>query len=414
MSSDQRTTSPRSNVRRVLEESGAVHGGDDVALREALALLSTADAENKRKNRKLYLLLDLDETLIVAKNLEKEPSHVPVGKPIVVQGRSTLRFDLIERPGLQHFLREVSKLFVVFMYTMGDEAYVRAVLDVIDPHGKNFAGGIACWKESEGRHHKYIERVVCDRSMALVVDDMMDYWTEDMPNFILTRRFVGDQADDGLMLLYGQLKAVHEAYFKAAAAAATDEPPAVPRVLAEMRGAVFGGCTIAFTGVVLDQTEETLVSQPLCKLVRLFGGDVTLDVDRATHLVARQKEGWRGAAKIRKAIARMAQDPSFVCVWDHWLWDSLAAWKAQPTDDYALPTSDADEAPAVAAASALPPSVTQRDDSPPAARSEPSDAAGRKRPREAASDNSEPAVYRSMGAVSAYLKGKQASSGAGE
>ena len=128
--SDQRTTSPRSNVRRVLEESGAVHGGDDVALREALALLSTADAENKRKNRKLYLLLDLDETLIVAKNLEKEPSHVPVGKPIVVQGRSTLRFDLIERPGLQHFLREVSKLFVVFMYTMGDEAYVRAVLDV--------------------------------------------------------------------------------------------------------------------------------------------------------------------------------------------------------------------------------------------------------------------------------------------
>ena len=72
--------------------------------------------------------------------------------------------------------------------------------------------------------------------MALVVDDMMDYWTEDMPNFILTRRFVGDHADDGLMLLYGQLKAVHEAYFKAAAAAATDEPPAVPRVLAEMRG----------------------------------------------------------------------------------------------------------------------------------------------------------------------------------
>ena len=66
------------------------------------------------------------------------------------------------------------------------------------------------------------------------------------------------------------------------------------------------------------------------------------------------------------------------------------------------------------AASALPPSVTQRDDSPPAARSEPSDAAGRKRPRDSASDNSEPAVYRSMGAVSAYLKGKQASSGAGE
>ena len=94
--------------------------------------------------------------------------------------------------------------------------------------------------------------------------------------------------------------------------------------------------------------------------------------------------------------------------------EALMSGKAQPTDDYALPTSDADEAPAVAAASALPPSVTQRDDSPPAARSEPSDAAGRKRPREAAADNSEPAVYRSMGAVSAYLKGKQASSGAGE
>ena len=359
-------------MRRVLEESGAVHGGDDVAL-AGVGLLS-ADAENKRKNRKLYLLLDLDETLIVAKNLEKEPSHVPVGKPIVVQGRSTLRFDLIERPGLQHFLREVSKLFVVFMYTMGDEAYVRAVLDVIDPHGKNFAGGIACWKESEGRHHKYIERVVCDRSMALVVDDMMDYWTEDMPNFILTRRFVGDHADDGLMLLYGQLNRPR----------GLKVPPPPPptsrrrcRACSPRCAAPSSAAADRVRGVVLDQTEETLVCSR-CATRPLFGGDVTLDVDRATHLVARQKEGGAAPPKSGRR-SRDGKGPVVRCVGPLALDRSPRGRRNRPTTTrpHLRRRRGARRRRRLGAAAVG--HAARR--SPPAARSEPSDAAGRKRPR---------------------------------
>ena len=35
---------------------------------------------------------------------------------------------------------------------------------------------------------------------------------------------------------------------------------------------------------------------------------VTLDVDEATHLVARKKEGWKSATKIRRALQRQATD----------------------------------------------------------------------------------------------------------
>ena len=61
-------------------------------------------------------------------------------------------------------------------------------------------------------------------------------------------------------------------------------------------------CTCA--GVLTDQTQETLEGNALGVSIRIFGGALTVKVDEATHLVARQKSGWKNSSKIRHAALR--------------------------------------------------------------------------------------------------------------
>ena len=152
--------------------------------------------------------------------------------------------------------------------------------------------------------------------MALIVDDSVDVWGGDLGNLCLTRRFVGDKSDDGLQLLGGQLMQVHSQFFKGAPSEgySLEAPSGSPRcppnvfsVLSGSRGDVFRGCRIALTGIVSDLSEETLAVEgvPLAGLIQLYGGELCLSVDQATHLVARRKEGWKSSPKVKKALNRI-------------------------------------------------------------------------------------------------------------
>ena len=330
------------NLHRLLSSAlGSEMPQDSAELHGHMDLLMQADAENKRRNQKLYLILDIDETLVFSKRMKPGAEmriEAPVGKQIMVHNQP---FDMVLRPGLETFLQMMQKKFVIFLYTMGDDAYTHAVLDVIDPKRQLIrgaqralpplppfllrgrcldvpvvrismprltsaptsrrAGGVCCWRPSESREYKDLRRVACDPSMAVVVDDSIDVWRDWLPNLCLTRRFVGDPMDDGLMLLCSQLTDLHTAFYAARGAASA---PTVPAVLSELRGKLLEGCVVAFTGLVADQSEELLKVQPLCVLVRQYGAVVTLDVEDATHLVARKKEGWKSASKIRRALQR--------------------------------------------------------------------------------------------------------------
>ena len=150
--------------------------------------------------------------------------------------------------------------------------------------------------------------MVCDKRMALIVDDTIDVWQDDLANLFLIRRFVGDASDDGLQRLSWQLQHVHQAYFARVGKFSLDdavyEPPDVREVLQSIRGSLLQGCHLALTGVVPDQSEDTLDQQPLCVLLKLYGAQLTLDITEATHLVARKKDGWTKSTKIRRALQR--------------------------------------------------------------------------------------------------------------
>ena len=196
-------TSPRSNLSRLLSVTlGAEATQSQQELQSQMDILMQADAENKVRNRKLYLILDLDETLVYSQRMK--PGAVPVGHQIMVHNQP---FDMVLRPGLEHFLKVIQKQFVVFMYTMGDEGYTHAVLDVIDPQRAYFrgaipppnphhpsphptharigacappaappsrggfppasnprvAGGVCSWRDTESRLYKFMSRLACDK-----------------------------------------------------------------------------------------------------------------------------------------------------------------------------------------------------------------------------------------------------------
>lgn len=300
--------SPRANLQALLSAQGLT-APDHFDL--AYGTLLPADAENKLHHRKLYLVLDLDETLVYAHRMG--PDETAVGTVVQVRGTP---YDVVPRPGLKFFLNMAYKNFVIYLYTMGDADYAHAVLKVIDPEGKYFRGGACCWRPSESRQHKSLARVVCDRRMALIVDDSVDVWGGDLANLCLTRRFVGDKLDDGLQLLAQQLSQVHSSFFKGAPAEgySLEAPEGSPRcapsvfsVLASSRGRVLSGCRIALTGIVADLSEAALEVEgvPLAGLIQLYGGELCLSVDQATHLVARRKEGWKASPKIKKALVRL-------------------------------------------------------------------------------------------------------------
>ena len=151
--------SPRRNLRQLLTRALGDDGAQcsEEEMQQHVALLQRADAENKLGRRKLYLLLDLDETLVFAQRLRAGAS--PAGHLIHVRGEA---FDLQLRPGcvspphraatawqllghkrlsavtarrrrgspalrrLSHFLSTTGESFIMYLYTMGDEEYVKA------------------------------------------------------------------------------------------------------------------------------------------------------------------------------------------------------------------------------------------------------------------------------------------------
>ncbi|KAF8938112.1 Carboxy-terminal domain (CTD) phosphatase [Dissophora ornata] len=116
---------------------------------------------------KLSLIVDLDQTLI----------HATVGTAIDewvnAQG---------EMP--ETFLKNVTSLYELHIYTMGTRNYAAAVANVIDPDGRFFSQRILSRDENSSMTQKSIERLFpCDTSMVVVIDDRADVW-QYSPNLV--------------------------------------------------------------------------------------------------------------------------------------------------------------------------------------------------------------------------------------
>ena len=87
-------------------------------------------------NKKSTLILDLDETLVHADFEEKyNQKNLKISFDYKDEKISV---DVILRPGVEDFLKKVSEMFEIFVFTASIKEYADAVLDYLDPESKIF------------------------------------------------------------------------------------------------------------------------------------------------------------------------------------------------------------------------------------------------------------------------------------
>ncbi|KAF2835652.1 hypothetical protein M501DRAFT_987980 [Patellaria atrata CBS 101060] len=156
---------------------------------------SRVEEEAKRRllsNRRLSLVVDLDQTIIHAtvdptvaewQKDEDNPNHDAVKDVRAFQlvddgpgGRGCWYYIKL-RPGLEEFLKNISKLYELHIYTMGTRAYAQNIAKIVDPDRKIFGDRILSRDESGSLQVKTLHRLFpVDTKMVVIIDDRGDVW----------------------------------------------------------------------------------------------------------------------------------------------------------------------------------------------------------------------------------------------
>ncbi|KAL3234465.1 RNA polymerase II subunit A C-terminal domain phosphatase [Nakaseomyces bracarensis] len=162
-----------------------------------------------RKEKKLVLVVDLDQTVIHCgvdptigewKNDPTNPNYDTLKDvksfsleeepilPLLYMGpklpaRKCWYYVKI-RPGLKEFFEKVSPLYEMHIYTMATRAYALEIAKIIDPDGSLFGDRILSRDENGSLTQKSLQRLFpTDQSMVVVIDDRGDVWNW-CPNLI--------------------------------------------------------------------------------------------------------------------------------------------------------------------------------------------------------------------------------------
>ena len=150
-----------------------------------------------QKERKLSLLLDLDQTVVHAtvddvvrewmENPENPdfPALTDVHSFTLIDSPAVYYIKL--RPGTRDFLEQLYDKFEMHIYTMGTRDYAHAVANILDPCKKYFQDRILSRDDSGSFVFKNIKRLFpVDQSMVVAIDDRADVW-QWSPNLIKVR-----------------------------------------------------------------------------------------------------------------------------------------------------------------------------------------------------------------------------------
>ncbi|KAI8977575.1 hypothetical protein BDF20DRAFT_836359 [Mycotypha africana] len=159
--------------------------GVRVSFKEAQRL-EKKDEERLLKEKKLSLIVDLDQTVLHAAwepHIAQWVDDHKAQKDPLAENMFTFSLDgtnkytIKLRPGLSEFLKEISQYYEMHIYTMGTRAYAEAVAKVIDPTGELFRDRILSRDENGSVMKKRLERLFpSDHTKVVVLDDRADVW----------------------------------------------------------------------------------------------------------------------------------------------------------------------------------------------------------------------------------------------
>jgi RNA polymerase II subunit A C-terminal domain phosphatase len=177
---------------------------DQVLLAVSKEKANKAEEELQRrllKDRKLSLVVDLDQTIIHAcieptvgewQRDPKSPNYEAVKDVKAFQlddGPKGLTsgcwYYIKMRPGLKEFLAHIAEFYELHVYTMGTRAYAQNIAKIVDPEHKLFGDRIISRDENGSLTAKTLSRLFPENTkMVVIIDDRADVWPKNRPNLI--------------------------------------------------------------------------------------------------------------------------------------------------------------------------------------------------------------------------------------
>jgi len=199
--------------------------------RDIMLQLFKQDYKAMRRNGKLRLVLDMDETMLhsIKTPLNGQQTLPPNGPDRFSFCTSeNSAFTVFLRPHLFEFLQRVGKFYEIYIYTNGTDRYAKTIyhhLQALNPCC-NIQAIFTKSVRGKTTAKKQLHKMLCKRSMSLIVDDKPEVWCqEDSDNIIPIAPFrcqIDDfmnpmssaYTDDQLLLLQEYLVKLHGRYIK--------------------------------------------------------------------------------------------------------------------------------------------------------------------------------------------------------
>ncbi|XP_030203510.1 RNA polymerase II subunit A C-terminal domain phosphatase isoform X1 [Gadus morhua] len=153
--------------------------------------LGREDHTRLHRNRKLVLMVDLDQTLIhtteqhCPRMSNKGIFHFQLGR-----GDPMLHTRL--RPHCKEFLEKIAKLYELHVFTFGSRPYAHTIAGFLDPEKKLFSHRILSRDECIDPFSKtgnLSNLFPCGDSMVCIIDDREDVW-KFAPNLITVKKYI--------------------------------------------------------------------------------------------------------------------------------------------------------------------------------------------------------------------------------
>ncbi|KAE8598149.1 hypothetical protein XENTR_v10016738 [Xenopus tropicalis] len=153
--------------------------------------LGREDQLRLHRNRKLVLMVDLDQTLI--HTTEQHCQHMSRKGIFHFQlGRGEPMLHTRLRPHCKEFLEKIAKLFELHVFTFGSRLYAHTIAGFLDPEKKLFSHRILSRDECIDPYSKtgnLRNLFPCGDSMVCIIDDREDVW-KFAPNLITVKKYV--------------------------------------------------------------------------------------------------------------------------------------------------------------------------------------------------------------------------------
>ncbi|XP_050368799.1 RNA polymerase II C-terminal domain phosphatase-like 4 [Argentina anserina] len=343
--------------QRLVEQSGVTFGYIHKGLRlhnDEIDRLRNTDIKKSLNNKKLYLVLDLDHTLLNStqqNHMTAEEEYLmspPDSLPDALKD-SLFRLDFMRmmtklRPFIRTFLKEASEIFEMYVYTMGDRAYALEMAKLLDPKKEYFGDRVISRDDGTQKHQKGLDIVLGQESAVLILDDTENAWIKHKDNLILMERYhffrsscaqfgytceslselKSDESepDGALANVLDLLKRIHKIFFYDLGGNLIDRD--VRQVLRTVRKEVLKGCKVVFSRIIPSKFQAD--SHHLWKMAEQLGAICCTEVDSSvTHVVALDA----GTEKSRWAVKQKKY-----LVHPRWLEAANYMWRKQPEEKF--------------------------------------------------------------------------------